>query len=50
MMQQTRVWRLLQGYRDRSAANLGVIADGLVRLSCKRASRPTLTGPQACFA
>jgi acetyltransferase len=33
MMQQTRVWRLLQGYRDRSAANLGVIADGLVRLS-----------------
>lgn len=33
MMQQTRVWRLLQGYRDRSAADIDGIAEVLVRLS-----------------
>ena len=33
LMQQTRVYKLLQGYRDRPAADLEVIADTLVRLS-----------------
>jgi acetyltransferase len=33
LMQQTRIYRLLQGYRDRPAANLEAIADTLVRLS-----------------
>ena len=33
MMRQTRIWRLLQGYRDRPAADLNAIADALVRLS-----------------
>jgi acetyltransferase len=33
LMQQTRIYRLLQGYRDRPAANLDAVADALVRLS-----------------
>ena len=33
LMQQTRIYRLLQGYRDRPAADLDAIADTLVRLS-----------------
>ena len=33
LMRQTRVWRLLQGYRDRPAADLDAIAEALVRLS-----------------
>jgi acetyltransferase len=33
LMQQTRVYKLLQGYRDRPAADLEAIADALVRLS-----------------
>ena len=33
LMAQTRVYRLLQGYRDRPAADLSAIADTLVRLS-----------------
>jgi acetyltransferase len=33
LMQQTRVHRLLEGYRDRPAADLDAIADSLVRLS-----------------
>jgi acetyltransferase len=33
LMQHTRVWRLLQGYRDCPAANLDSIAEALVRLS-----------------
>ena len=33
MMQQTRVYKLLQGYRDRPAANLKEIAACLIRLS-----------------
>ena len=33
LMAQTRVYRLLQGYRDRPAADLAAIADTLVRLS-----------------
>jgi acetyltransferase len=42
MMQQTRVWRLLQGYRDRPAADLGVIAEALVRLSYLVARHPEI--------
>jgi len=33
LMRQTRVWRLLQGYRDRPAADTAAIAQALVRLS-----------------
>ena len=33
LMQQTRIYRLMQGYRDRPAADLDAIADTLVRLS-----------------
>ncbi len=32
LMRQTRVWRLLQGYRDRPAADVPAIAEALVRL------------------
>ena len=33
LMQQTRIYKLLEGYRDRPAADLDAIADTLVRLS-----------------
>lgn len=33
LMRHTRIWRLLQGYRDRPAADLGAIAEVLVRFS-----------------
>jgi acetyltransferase len=33
LMQQTRIYKLLEGYRDRPAADLDSIADALVRLS-----------------
>jgi acetyltransferase len=33
VMRQTRVWRFLQGYRDRLAADVGRIGETLVRLS-----------------
>jgi acetyltransferase len=33
LMRQTRVWRLLQGFRDWPAANIDAIAEALVRLS-----------------
>ena len=33
LMQQTRISKLLKGYRDRPAADLEVVADALVRLS-----------------
>ncbi|MGD9925129.1 MAG: GNAT family N-acetyltransferase, partial [Pseudorhodoplanes sp.] len=33
LMRQTRVWSLLQGYRDRPAAKIDAVADVLVRLS-----------------
>ena len=42
MMRQTRVWRLLQGYRDRPAADLDAIADALVRLSYLIARHPEI--------
>jgi acetyltransferase len=42
MMRQTRVWRLLQGYRDRPAADLDAIADALVRLSYLIARHPDI--------
>jgi len=32
LMRQTRVWRLLQGYRDRPAADVAALAGALVRL------------------
>jgi len=32
LMRQTRVWRLLQGYRDRPAADAAALAEALVRL------------------
>jgi acetyltransferase len=32
LMRQTRVWRLLQGYRDRPAADVAALAEALVRL------------------
>jgi acetyltransferase len=32
LMRQTRVWRLLQGYRDRPAADIAAVAEALVRV------------------
>ena len=40
MMRETRVWSLLQGYRDRPAANVNAVADALVRLSYLIARHP----------
>jgi acetyltransferase len=40
LMRQTRVWRLLQGYRDRPAADAAAIAEALVRLSYLVARHP----------
>jgi acetyltransferase len=42
MMQLTRVWRLLQGYRDRPAANINAVAEALVRLSYLVARHPEI--------
>lgn len=42
MMQQTRIWRLLQGYRDRPTADLDRIAEALVRLSYLAARHPEI--------
>jgi acetyltransferase len=42
MMQRTRVWRLLQGYRDRAAADVNGIAEALVRLSYLAARHPEI--------
>jgi acetyltransferase len=39
-MQRTRVWRLLQGYRDRPAADIDAVAEALVRLSYLAARHP----------
>jgi acetyltransferase len=41
-MRQTRVWRLLQGYRDRPAADIDAIALSLVRLSYLAARHPEI--------
>jgi acetyltransferase len=41
-MQRTRVWRLLEGYRDRPAADVGAIAEALVRLSYLAARHPEI--------
>ena len=40
MMQRTRVWRLLQGYRDRPAADIDAVAEALVRLGYLAARHP----------
>jgi acetyltransferase len=40
MMQRTRVWRLLQGYRDRPAADVEAIAEALVRLGYLASRHP----------
>jgi acetyltransferase len=40
LMRQTRVWRLLQGYRDRPAADVGAIAEALARLGYLVARHP----------
>ena len=42
MMRHTRVWSLLQGYRDRAPADLNGIADTLVRLSYLIARHPEI--------
>jgi acetyltransferase len=42
LMRQTRVWRLLQGYRDRPAADVNGIAEVLVRLSYMVARHPEI--------
>ena len=36
LMRQTRIWQLLQGYRDRPAAAMDAIAEALVRLELPR--------------
>jgi acetyltransferase len=40
LMRQTRVWRLLQGYRDRPAVDVDIISEMLVRLSYLVARHP----------
>jgi acetyltransferase len=40
LMRQTRVWRLLQGYRDRPAADVAALAEVLVRLGYLVARHP----------
>lgn len=42
LIRQTRIWTLLQGYRDRPAANIDAIADVLVRLSCLVCNHPAI--------
>jgi acetyltransferase len=42
VMQRTRIWRLLQGYRDRPAADVGAVAEALVRLSYLAARHPEI--------
>jgi acetyltransferase len=42
MMQQTHIWRLLQGYRDRPAADISSVAEALVRLSYLAARHPEI--------
>ena len=42
LMRQTRIWRLLQGYRDRPAAAIDAIAEALVRLSYLVAQHPQI--------
>lgn len=42
LMEQTRIFKLLRGYRDRPAADLGAIADALVRLSQLVVDRPEI--------
>jgi acetyltransferase len=42
LMQQTRVWRLLKGYRDRPPADIEAIALALVRLSYLVARHPEI--------
>jgi acetyltransferase len=42
MMQRTRIWRLLQGYRDRPRADTDAVAEALVRLSYLAARHPEI--------
>lgn len=42
MVERTRIWRLLQGYRDQPAADSDAIADTLVRLSQLAADVPEI--------
>ena len=42
LMRQTRVWRLLQGYRDRPPTDVGAIAEILVRLGYLVARHPEI--------
>jgi acetyltransferase len=42
LMRQTRVWRLLQGYRDRPPADIAGLAEALVRLSYLVARHPEI--------
>jgi acetyltransferase len=42
LMRQTRVWQLLQGYRDRAAASKTAIAEALVRLSSMVTHHPEI--------
>jgi len=42
LMRRTRIWRLLQGYRDRPAAAIDKIAEALVRLSYLVARHPEI--------
>jgi len=42
MMRQTRVWRLLKGFRDRPAADLDRLAEALVRIGYLAARHPEI--------
>ncbi len=42
LMRQTRVWRLMQGYRDRAAVDIPAVAQALVRMSYLVALHPEI--------
>lgn len=42
MMRQTRIWSMLQGYRDRPAANIDAIAEVIMRISYLVCNHPAI--------
>ncbi|MFK4985600.1 acetate--CoA ligase family protein, partial [Klebsiella pneumoniae] len=42
MMRETRVWRLMQGYRDKPKVDIDAVAEALVRMSYLVARHPEI--------